>query len=73
MLGWSVALFAVSLLPVWIGMGGVLYLALALGFGVPFLAGAAYGLSAGADEHWAKSLFFASMPHLVVLFVGLAL
>lgn len=73
MLGWSVALFAVSLVPAWLGMGGVLYLALALGFGIPFLAGAAYGLSSGADEHWAKSLFFASMPHLVVLFVGLAL
>jgi len=73
MFAWSVALFAVSLVPAWIGMAGVLYLALAIGFGVPFLAGAAYGLSSRADEHWAKSLFFASMPHLVVLFVGLAL
>jgi protoheme IX farnesyltransferase len=70
---WSVALFVVSLIPAWMGMGGVLYLALAIGFGVPFLAGAAYGLSSAADEQWAKSLFFASMPHLVVLFVGLAL
>ncbi len=73
MLGWSVVLFGVSLVPAWMGMGGVLYLALALGFGMPFLLGAAYGLSSAADERWAKSLFFASMPHLVVLFVGLAL
>jgi protoheme IX farnesyltransferase len=73
MLGWSVVLFLVSLVPAWIGMGGVLYLALAVGFGIPFLVGAAYGLSSAADERWAKSLFFASMPHLVVLFVGLAL
>jgi heme o synthase len=73
MLAWSAALFVVSLVPAWMGMGGVLYLALAIGFGIPFLVGAAYGLSSAADERWAKSLFFASMPHLVVLFVGLAL
>jgi heme o synthase len=73
MLVWSVILFGVSLLPVWVGMAGTLYLALALGFGLPFLLGAAYGLRGEADVNWARSLFFASMPHLVVLFVGLAL
>jgi heme O synthase-like polyprenyltransferase len=61
------------LLPIAIGMGGTLYAALAVGFGLPFLVGAAYGLKATADVAWARSLFFASMPHLVVLFVGLAL
>ena len=73
MLAWSVALFLVSLLPLWLGMGGTLYAALAVGFGLPFLVGAAYGLKPAADQRWARSLFFASMPHLVVLFVGLAL
>jgi protoheme IX farnesyltransferase len=73
MLGWSVALFVTSLLPVALGMGGTLYLALAVGFGLPFVAGAAYGLRAEADEAWARSLFFASMPYLVVLFAGLVL
>lgn len=73
MLGWSVGLFLVSLLPIAIGMGGTLYAALAIGFGLPFLVGAAYGLKPSADVAWARSLFFASMPHLVVLFVGLAL
>lgn len=73
MLGWSVGLFLVSLLPIAIGMGGTLYAALAVGFGLPFLVGAAYGLKPSADVAWARSLFFASMPHLVVLFVGLAL
>lgn len=73
MLVWSALLFAVSLVPVWIGMGGTLYAALAVGFGLPFLLGTAYGLRASADDSWARSLFFASMPHLVVLFVGLAL
>ena len=73
MLVWSALLFVVSLVPVWLGMGGTLYTALAVGFGLPFLLGAAYGLRPSADDGWARSLFFASMPHLVVLFVGLAL
>lgn len=73
MFTWSCVLFAVSLLPAWFEMASRLYLALAIGFGVPFLIGAAYGLRSRADERWARSLFFASMPHLVVLFVGLAL
>jgi heme o synthase len=73
MLIWSALLFVVSLVPSWIGMGGTLYTALAVGFGLPFLIGAAYGLRSRADDRWARSLFFASMPHLVVLFVGLAL
>jgi protoheme IX farnesyltransferase len=71
MLGWSVGLFVVSLLPIWLGMGGRLYAALAVGFGLPFLLGAAYGLKPEADLRWARSLFFASIPHLVVLFAGL--
>ncbi|HEU4577810.1 MAG TPA: heme o synthase [Polyangiaceae bacterium] len=70
---WSVALLAVSLLPIALGMGGTLYAALAVGFGLAFLFGAVYGLQSSADDRWARSLFFASMPHLVVLFVGLAL
>lgn len=73
MLVWSALLFAVSLLPVWLGMGGTLYAAIAVGFGLPFLVGAAYGLRSSADDAWARSLFFASLPHLVVLFAGLAL
>jgi protoheme IX farnesyltransferase len=73
MLVWSLLLFLVSLAPAWLGMGGTLYVAVAIGFGVPFLAGAAYGLRSAADDRWARSLFFASMPHLVVLLVGLSL
>jgi protoheme IX farnesyltransferase len=73
MLIWSALLFGMSLVPTWLGMGGTLYTALAVGFGLPFLFGAAYGLRSRADDGWARSLFFASMPHLVVLFVGLAL
>ena len=73
MLVWSLLLFVVSLAPAWLGMGGTLYVAVAIGFGVPFLAGAAYGLRSAADDRWARSLFFASMPHLVVLLVGLSL
>ena len=48
-------------------------MALALGFGTMFVAGSAYGLSAAADRAWARSLFFASMPYLIVLLLGLAI
>lgn len=78
MLAWTWALFLATLLPVFIGIGGKLYLAVAIGFGLPFVAGAIYGLRSLAndkvsDDRWARSFFFASMPHLVVLFLALAL
>ncbi len=72
LLGWSIALLAVSVLPVAVGVASLGYLAVAVGFGLPFVAGAAYGLRRDADRAWARSLFFATMPHLVVLLVGLA-
>lgn len=70
---WSLCLFWVSLLPLVAGIASTLYLAIALGFGLPFLGGALYGLRSKSDDRWARSLFFASMPHLVVLFLGLAI
>jgi protoheme IX farnesyltransferase len=73
LVAWSVVLFVGSLLPVLAGVGGTLYLALALGFGAAFVVGACYGLKEGADQRWARSLFFASMPYLVVLLIGLAI
>jgi heme o synthase len=73
LLAWSLVLFFGSLLPAVWGVAGTLYLALALGFGAMFVAGSAYGLSAAADRAWARSLFFASMPYLIVLLVGLAI
>jgi heme o synthase len=73
LVAWSAVLFAGSLLPAVWGIGGTLYLALALGFGAAFVAGAAYGLRKSADERWARSLFFASMPYLIVLLIGLAI
>jgi heme o synthase len=72
LVAWSALLFIGSLLPAFWGIGGTFYLALALGFGLVFLAGAVYGLSRRADSAWARSLFFASMPYLMVLLIGLA-
>lgn len=69
---WSVVLFVGSVAPVAWGIGGNFYLALALGFGAPFVVGSLYGLGSRADARWARSLFFASMPYLIVLLVGLA-
>lgn len=73
MVGWGAVLVAVSLLPALLGFAGRLYLSAAIGFGVAFLAGCAYGLRPDAGTAWARSLFFATMPYLVLLFVGLAL
>jgi heme o synthase len=73
MLFWSLALFAVSLVPVSLGQGGKLYLSVALAFGAAFVVGTAFGLRRDAGPEWARSLFLASMPYLVLLFAGLAL
>lgn len=82
MLFWTWALFIATLSPMLFAMGSTLYLAVAIGFGLPFVAGAIYGLRSvekseaaddrGADNRWARSFFFASIPHLVVLFLALA-
>lgn len=73
MVAWGAVLFAVSLVPALLGFAGRLYLSAAIGFGIAFLAGCAYGLRRDAGAAWARSLFFATMPYLVLLFVGLAL
>ncbi|MCH2108855.1 MAG: heme o synthase [Polyangiaceae bacterium] len=67
----AVVLLLTTLLPVAMGIAGWFYGALALLTGVPFVAWAARGLRASADEAWAKKLFFASLPHLVFVMAGL--
>jgi protoheme IX farnesyltransferase len=64
---------AVSALPALAGLGGTTYRVAAVALGVPYFALGLYGLSARADVKWARSLFFASMPYLLGLFVALVI
>jgi heme o synthase len=69
----AVLLLATTLLPLLFGMAGALYGWVAVTSGLLFAGAAAYGLWVGANERWAKTLFFASMPHVIVVmatFVG---
>ena len=68
---YSTVMLLVSLLPVAVGLTGLVYLAIAGTCGAAFLAWSIYGLRKDAGDRWARSLFFASMPYLVVLFTAL--
>jgi protoheme IX farnesyltransferase len=68
---YSVLLIAVSLSPLALGMAGVWYgiVAVVLGFG--FLGYAAFGRGGKTPERWAKTLFLASLPYLVLVYAAL--
>jgi len=68
---WSILLALVSLLPIFVGLGGEAYPWIAAASGVAFVAWIARGLSRHDERAWARSTFFASMPHLVLLFGAL--
>ncbi len=63
-----VVLLAVSLLPVKFGIGGAAYAVVAALAGLGLLGWGLMGLRASAGVSWARSLFFASMPYLVIVF-----
>ena len=65
-------LVIVSLLPVLLGTAGFGYLAVAIGLGAVFFGWALAGLRTEAGQGWARSLFFASMPYLVLVLAALA-
>jgi protoheme IX farnesyltransferase len=67
----SVVLVAVSLLPC-LGEAGWLYGLVAASSGAAFAAYALWGKRDTNVDVWARRVFFASMPHLVVLFAVLA-
>jgi protoheme IX farnesyltransferase len=69
--GYSFLLLVGSLAPVAAGMAGPIYAVVALTCGQIFLAWALVGLRAASTVSWARSLFFASMPYLVILFAML--
>lgn len=70
---YALALLGVSLTPPLVGLGGEVYVAVAAVTGVAYAGLAAYGWARGAGERWARAVFFASMPHLVILYTTLVL
>ena len=68
---WSVLLLAVSLTPLAIGMAGLGYGIVALVLGVGFFCYAAFGRGQKTPERWAKTLFLASLPYLVLVYAAL--
>jgi len=68
---WSVLLLAVSLTPLAIGMAGFGYGLVALVLGVGFFCYAAFGRGQRTPERWAKTLFLASLPYLVLVYAAL--
>ncbi len=65
---WTALLFAVSLLPFWVGATSLLYPAIASVLGVAFFALAVQGLRTASMERWARSFFGLSIPYLLALF-----
>jgi protoheme IX farnesyltransferase len=59
---------AVSALPALAGLGGRAYIVVASISGLLYLCLGLAGLRADAGARWARSLFFASLPYLLVLF-----
>ena len=70
---YTVALVAVSLLFVPLGVGRGAYLAVALMIGAVFLGYAIAGLRQGAGRRWARNLFLLSLVYLPVLFGALVI
>ena len=68
---YSVVLLLVTLVPVFNGVAGAAYAVIVGVTGLGFLAWSIYGLRAKDPVSWARSLFLASMPHLVVVFAAL--
>ncbi len=66
----AVVLGLVTLLPAWTGVVRPAYLFVAAPAAVSFVALAALGLREGAGPKWARRVFFASMPYLVVVYAA---
>jgi heme o synthase len=66
----SVALALVTLLPAATGVVRPVYLAVALPSALAFVALSLVGLRPQASARWARRLFFASMPYLVVVYAA---
>ena len=69
--GYLALLVLSTVLLVPLGVGGPVYLGVALVLGASFFSWGAMGLRAGAGDRWARQLFFGSMIYLVLLFAAL--
>ena len=68
---YSALLFAVSLSPLVVGMAGLWYTLIAIVLNVGFFGYAAFGQRERTPERWAKLLFLASLPYLVLIYAAL--
>ncbi len=69
-LGYTVLLGVVAVAPWLLGMAGLGYGLVALGSSLTFLAVAVHGRGRLEPSRWARRLFLASMPYLVVVFAA---
>jgi protoheme IX farnesyltransferase len=72
MIFWSLVLAATTLLPWWAGLAGPLYAAVAVLLGAAFCGWVIAGPRKLGLERWARSVFAASIPYLVLVFGALA-
>lgn len=70
---YSALLLAVSLLPAFTGLGTPLYLGVAAVLGGVQVVIAARGFGAADAQRWARALFYATIPYLLVVYGTLAL
>jgi heme o synthase len=70
---YSALLFVVSLSPLALGMAGAWYTVVAVLLNVGFFGFAAFGRGTKTPERWAKLLFLASLPYLVLIYAALVI
>jgi protoheme IX farnesyltransferase len=70
---YSALLFVVSLSPLALGMAGLWYAVVASLLGLGFFGFAAFGRGTKTVERWAKQLFLASLPYLVLVYAALVI
>jgi protoheme IX farnesyltransferase len=71
--GFSLLLLATTLLPLAMGLQSITYTVIAGVSGSLFCLWAARGAFFNGDDTWARKLFFASLPHLVIVMATLVI
>jgi protoheme IX farnesyltransferase len=70
---YSAVLLVVSLSPLTLGMAGAWYAVVATLLGLGFFGFAAFGRGTKTVDRWAKLLFLASLPYLVLVYAALVI